>query len=195
MNNALENNFFSRIGRFISRPKVRFTIERKHDLAIQFSPEELGEVPDNKSRDLPLSTSKQTDKFATNSLPAGTLAFLAFKKIVETAANQEGSASYLLEMHLNPSNCSFLSDVDRKDLAIDCLKEVIRKGISPTAYTFSPTHKIWLFFAHIPTKMAINKANTAFLQTQQLVRAELDFHRSLIELNMYKIQDCVPKID
>ena len=100
----------------------------------------------------------------------------------------------MVELSLDAQSCAFLTDADQKDLAIDCLKLLVRNGLAAPIYTFSPTNKIWLFFTNISTYLAVQKANTAFCAARQLVRSELDFHQSLLDLNMYRLQDGVPTI-
>lgn len=193
MNNVLETNFFSRLGLLISRPKSRFSIEQKHNLDIQFTADTAEEIVAKVARADAYQTSERSSKFATNPLPLGILDLPVFKAIVESEAKLSNS-SFLLEMSLNQSNCAFLTDSDRKDLAIDCLKEVLKSGLGENAFTFGPSQKIWLLFTNVSPDSAINKANLAFRRAQKLVREELDFHESLVELNMYKIQDCIPDI-
>ncbi|MEM1124212.1 MAG: hypothetical protein AAGJ18_27490 [Bacteroidota bacterium] len=197
MNNVLENNFFSRLGRLISRPKVRFTIEREHHVDLQFHPAESGVTVTSKSPIDTVDFDVLEDKFATNFLPAGTLSLATFQEIVHKEAADSAlkdQDSFLIEMSLDAKNCAFLTDADQKDLTIDCLKLLVKDGLAAPIYTFSPTNKIWLFFSNIPADLAVQKANAAFRATQQLVRSTLDFHRSLLDLNMYSVQDGIPAI-
>jgi len=170
-NSVLENDFFSKLGRFINPLKSRFSIEENNKLATTFIP-------------------KSSE---TNPLPIGTIAVSKFKEILETEA-RFSNYSFLIEISLNKDNCSFLTDSNQRDLAIDCLKTVINKGLSEKAYTFSPSEKIYLLFTNVSADVAIHKANMAFRQVQKMLRTELDFNQSLVELNMYKVQDDVPDI-
>jgi len=193
MNNVLESNFFSKLGRLISRPKSRFSIEQKHNVDIQFTAESIKETADVVEETSAFDQSGRHAKFATNPLPIETLDLAVFEAIVESESKLSNS-SFLVEMSLNQSNCAFLTDADRRDLAIDCLKAVLNIGLAENAFTFGPSHKIWLLYTNVSSNMAINKANLAFQRAQKLVREELDFHQPLVELNMYKIQDCIPDI-
>lgn len=193
MNNVLETNFFSRLSRLISRPKSKFSIEQKHNVAIQFTADSVTEITDALAGDVTTNPSSRHSKFATNPLPTSTLDVAVFRAIVASESKLSNS-SFLVEMSLDQNNCAFLTAEDRRDLTIDCLKEVLTIGLAENAYTFSPTQKIWLLYTNVSPDSAINKANLAFRRAQKLVREELDFHESLVELNMYKIQDCIPDI-
>lgn len=193
MNNVLESNFFSRLSRLISRPKSRFSIEQKHNLDIQFTAESINETAEIVEKTNVFNPSSRHAKFATNPLPMQTLDLAVFQAIVASESKLTNS-SFLVEMSLDQSNCAFLTDADQRDLAIDCLKAVLNIGLAENAFTFGPSHKIWLLYTNVSANMAINKANLAFQRAQKLVREELDFHQPLLELNMYKIQDCIPEI-
>lgn len=192
-NTVLENNFFSRLGQLINLFRFRFPIEQNQNLAIQLNTESSDSIAVDVANTETYTTINNNSKFATNPLPIGTADVSAFNTIVEKESTLSNS-SFIIELRLNKGNCSFLTDTAQKDLAIDCLKTVVKTGLSAKAYTFSPSHKIFLLYTNVSAETVINKANKIFRQVQKMLRAELDSHQSLMELNIYKVQDCVPCI-
>ena len=193
MSNATGNGIFSKIGRLNNQPKLQLSIEQNHSSNIRFTSESEAAISDAAYENETYLIPDVSSKFETNPLPIGMVAFSAFKEMVALESSLS-SSSFLIEMHLNQINCAFLTNEYRRDLAIDCLKEVIGMGLSEKAFSFSPSDRIWLLYTNILADSAINKAKMAFLRVQKLLRKELNFHQSLVDLHMYKLANCMPDI-
>ena len=193
MDKATGNSIFSKIGRLISRPKLRLSIEQNHSSGIRFTSESEAATSDAVSENETYLIPDLSSKFERNPLPIGMVEFSAFKEMVALESSLSNSC-FLIEMRLNQVNCAFLNNEYRRDLAIDCLKKVIGMGLSEKAFSFSPSDRIWLLYTNVSAESAITKAKVAFLQVQKLLREELDFHQSLVDLHMYKLANCMPDI-
>lgn len=200
MNNVLEKNFLHKIGRFITRPITSFNFKKaksidshkeNNSVAIATMPMPKGfpmeQIKGGAKKSQPINKRNQ------DALPAGILAIAPFKESVQEEL-QLGNQSFLLKFGLDKENCSFLSEKKQKDLALDCIKLLQKSGLGAKSLAFSPTGKFWVLLANKSEKSAIGEANVAFKIVQKLLREELDVHQSLLELNMYKIQDCLPEI-
>ena len=193
MNNAIGNGIFSRKGRLNNQPNLQFSIEHNHSSGIRFTSESQVAISDVTCENETYLVPGVRSKFETNPLPIGIVAFSAFKEMVALESSLSNSC-FLIEMRLNEINCAFLTNEYRRDLTIDCLKEVIGIGLSEKAFSFSPSDRIWLLYTNVSADSAINKAKLAFLQVQKSLRKELDFHQSLVDLHLYKLANCMPDI-
>lgn len=197
MNNVLEKSFLNKIGRFIARPITSFNFKKSIVLKENNS---VAIATIAMPKGLPLEQIKggtkkkrPTVQWNPDALPTGILAITPFKDAVKEEL-ELGNQSFLLKLGLNKENCSFLSEKKQKDLALDCVKLLQKSGIGAKSLAFSPTGKFWVLLANKSEQSAITTANVAFKMVQKLLRAELDVHQSLLDLNMYKIQDCLPEI-
>ncbi len=200
MNNVLEKSFLNKIGRFITRPIISFNFKKSSTTIIPKENNAVAIATIAMPKGLPLEqikggTKKRRPTIQRNqdALPSGILAIAPFKESVKEEL-ELGNQSFLLKLGLNKENCSFLSEKKQKDLALDCVKLLQKSGIGAKSLAFSPTGKFWVLLANKSEQSAITTANVAFKIVQKLLRAELDVHQSLLDLNMYKIQDCLPEI-
>ncbi len=201
MNNVLEKNFLHKIGRFIARPITSFNFKKSKNTNFLKENNSATIAAIAMPKGFPMdqikggAKKKQQPNHQRNhdALPTGILAIAPFKEAVKEEL-QLGNQSFLLKFGLNKKNCSFLSQKKQKDLALDCVKLIHKSGLGAKSLSFSPTGNFWVLLANKTEKAAIGEANTAFKIVQKLLREELDVHQSLLQLNMYKIQDCLPEI-
>jgi len=200
MNNVLENNFLNRIGRFIARPITSFNFKKSKNTSFLRENNSAAIATITMPKEFPMEEIKggakkrqPNNQRNQDALPIGILAIASFKESVKEEL-ELGNQSFLLKFGLNEANCSFLSEKKRKDLALDCVKLLHKSGLGAKSLSFSPTGKFWVLLANKTVHSAIREANTTFKIVQKLLREELDVHQSLLELNMYKIQDCLPEI-
>ena len=200
MNNILDNNLLHKIGRFIARPITSFNFKKVKNIDFQKennsvaiatiampSTFHIEQIKGGTKKSQPINKRNQ------DALPTGILAITPFKASVEEEL-QLGNQSFLLKFGLDKENCSFLSAKKQKDLALDCVKLLYKSGLGAKSLAFSPTGNFWVLLTNKSENSAITKANVAFKIVQKLLREELDVHQSLLALNMYKIQDCLPEI-
>lgn len=200
MNNVLEKSFLNKIGRFIARPITSFNFKKSRTSIVLKENNSAAIATIAMPEGLPMEQVKggakkkqPTTPWNPDALPTGILEIAPFKESVKEEL-ELGNQSFLLKLGLNKENCSFLSEKKQKDLALDCVKLLQKSGIGAKSLAFSPTGKFWVLLANKSEQSAITTANVAFKLVQKLLRAELDAHQSLLDLNMYKIQDCLPEI-
>jgi len=200
MNNVLDNNFLHKLGRFIARPITSFNFKKSKSTGFSKQNDSAVIAAIAMPRDFSMEqikggakTNKSANKRNQDALPKGILEMTPFKVAVKEELTL-GNQSFLLKFGLNKENCCFLTEKKQKDLALDCVKLLNKSGLSAKQLAFSPTGNFWMLLANKTEKSAIAKANLAFKIVQKLLREELDVHQSLLDLNMYKIQDCLPEI-
>lgn len=200
MNNVLENNILNRIGRFIARPITSLNFKKSKNTNFLKENNSAAIATIAMPKGFPMEQIKGGAKkrqpnhqWNQDALPKGIIAIAPFKESVKEELTL-GNQSFLLKFGLNKENCSFLSEKKQKDLALDCVKLLEKSGLGAKSLSFSPTGNFWVLLANKTENSAIGEANIAFKIVQKLLREELDVHQSLLELNMYKIQDCLPEI-
>lgn len=200
MNNVLENNFLHKLGRFIARPITSFNFKKSKSTDFPIGNNVTAITAMAMPQGFPMEEikggakkSRTANKWNQDTLPQGILEMDSFKSLVneELAA---GNQSFLLKFSLNKENCSFLAEKKQKALALDSVKLLHKSGLGAKSLAFSTTGDFWMLLANKTEKSAIAKATVAFKIVQKLLREELDVHQSLLDLNMYKIQDCLPEI-
>ena len=201
MNNALESKFLHKLGQFIARPITSFNFKKvkNTDFSKENNSADIAAIAMPKGFPMEqikggTKSSSSTKSSQQDTLPKGILAIAPFKQLVKEELTI-GNQSFLVKFALNKANCAFLSDKKQIDIALDCVKLLYKNGLDAKSFAFSPTGQFWVLLSNKPEKLAIAKANVAFKMVQKLLREELDVHQSLIELDMYKIQDCLPEID
>ncbi len=133
----------------------------------------------------------------TIGLPEGILGLVPFQKLVQQElahVQQNQHQSFLLELGLIQKNLSFLSPKAQEELALDCLIYLQKNGVANAKFGFTPSNKLWLLLPDFSEAAAIATAKKAFADLQKILQSVLDASQSLLELNMYKMQDCLPEI-
>ena len=133
----------------------------------------------------------------TIGLPEGILGLVPFQKLVqqELAHIQKNQhQSFLLELGLIQKNLTFLTPKAQAELALDCLIYLQKNGIANAHFGFTPSNQLWLLLTDLTEETAITTAKKAFADLQKMLRSVLDASHSLLELNMFKVQGCLPEI-
>ena len=133
----------------------------------------------------------------TIGLPEGILGLAPFQKLIDEEVvnvHQNQHQSFLLELGLIQQNLSFLSAKAQEELALDCLLFLQKSGIDKASFGFTPSQKLWLLLPDFSDEAAIKAAQKVFASLQKMLREILDSSQPLLELNLFKIQDCMPKI-
>lgn len=127
-------------------------------------------------------------------LPEGILPILPFKNKVAEALKTANQQSYLIKFNLINHNLSFLSTKAQEELARDCVKYLQKINTKEASISFTPDSNLWLLLPNSNDELAIDKAEFLFGKLKQMLRGILDINQPLLELNMYKVADCIPKI-
>ena len=133
----------------------------------------------------------------TIGLPEGILGLVPFQKLVQqelAQVQQNQHQSFLLELGLIQKNLTFLTAKAQEELALDCLIYLQKNGVANAQFGFTPTNQLWLLLPDFTEERAISTAKKAFADLQKMLRSILDSSQSLLELNMFKVQECLPEI-
>ena len=130
-------------------------------------------------------------------LPEGVIDLPAFQNILKKELQRvplQTNSSFVLQLNLIEKNCRFLTVKGRRMLVIDLLKMLKQTDFTDTVMAYGPSGKVWLLLSDLPETAAINQAKAVFNKTIAKIREELDVPKSLLELNMFVVDNEMPAI-